>query len=189
MTLKIENLISERIDDLGQLFSTDQVAAGCWCMWFIIPVRDYHAAGGEGNRVSFSQLAEADTLPMGLLAYRDGEPVGWCAVGPRERYIRAMKTPTYRGGDAAESGVWFVPCFFIREDARGTGVNKALLEKAISLAKENGASAIEGFPNVGTKKKSGNDVQVGFESVFSACGFKTIRTPSASRVVMRLDLK
>lgn len=187
MTLTIQPLTNDRIDDLGWLFSTDNIAEDCWCMWFIIPVKDFHAAGRAGNRVSFSDLATKSDLPLGLLAYQDGEPVGWVAVGPRERYVRAVKTPTYRGGDAAESGVWMTPCFFIREDKRGAGVGRALLEGAVQLARENGAVAVEGFPNAG--KKSSSDPQVGFAVVFSACGFQVVRTPSASRVVMRLDLK
>lgn len=185
MTLTIKTVTSASTADLGQLFSTEPVAEGCWCMWFIIPVREFHAAGSEGNRASFVELAAISKQPMGLLAYQDGEPVGWCAVGPAERYIRAMKTPTYiTGAGPWEAGTWFVPCFFIRKDVRRAGVGPALLEAAVQLAQENGGTAIEGFPFSGSKKRSG-DVQVGTELLFSSCGFEVIRTPSTSRVVMR----
>jgi GNAT superfamily N-acetyltransferase len=188
--LTIQAVTSELIPDLGKLFSTDPAADRCWCMWFIIPVKEYHAAGGEGNRASFCELAAGSDLPLGLLAYQDGEPVGWCAVGPRSRYVRALKTPTYRGGEAREdSDVWLVPCFFVRKDARRRGVTRALLEAAVRLADENGAAAIEGFPLSGTQGRSSRDNQVGSEALFSACGFEGIRTPSTSRVVMRRTLK
>jgi GNAT superfamily N-acetyltransferase len=190
MTLTIKTVTPDSVDDLGRLFATEQVAETCWCMWFIIPVREFHAAGREGNRASFSDLAARSKEPMGLLAYRDGEPVGWCAAGPAARYVRAMKTPTYSAGKASpEAGTWFVPCFFIHRDARGTGVGRALLEAAVQLAQENGATTIEGFPFAGAKKRSSGDIQVGTESLFSACGFEVIRTPSTSRVVMRRTLK
>jgi GNAT superfamily N-acetyltransferase len=189
MELTIRAVTSQLIPDLGKLFSTEPVTDRCWCMWFIIPVKEYHAADGEGNRASFCELADSSNLPLGLLAYQDGEPVGWCAVGPRSRYVRALKTPTYRGGDAREdSDVWLAPCFFVRKDARRKGITRALLESAVRLAKENGAVAIEGFPHLRTKGRSSADMQVGTEALFLACGFEMIRRPSTSRVVMRRNL-
>ena len=188
--LRVEKLTSNLIDDVAELFCTDKITNDCWCMWFIIPVKEFHAAGSEGNRVRFCQLVASSEQPLGLLAYEDGEPVGWCAVGPRSRYVRALKTPTYRGGEEGEdSDTWLVPCFLVRKDIRGHGVSRALLEAAVDLAKENGATAIEGFPFSGSKRRSGGDIQVGFESLFSSCGFEVIRTPSTSRVVMRRELK
>jgi GNAT superfamily N-acetyltransferase len=112
-----------------------------------------------------------------LLAYQNGDPVGWCAVGPRSRYIRALKTPTYKGGGVGDnSDIWLVPCFFVRKDMRGAGVSRTLLEAAVKLAKENGAVAIEGFPFAGAKKRSSGDIQVGSERLFSSCGFEVIRS-------------
>lgn len=189
MTLKIKTVNQDLLDDVGRLFCSDAVVDKCWCMWFIIPVKAFHAAGGEGNRASFSALAAEADRPMGLLAYQAGEPVGWCAAGPRSRYVRALQTPTYRGGEAREDDtVWFVPCFFVRKEARGTGVSRALLEAAVELARANDATAIEAFPFSGTKRRSGGDLQVGVQSLFAACGFEVIRTPSTSRVVMRRGL-
>lgn len=190
MALTIEAVTSDLIDDVGRLFSADKLADKCWCMWFITPVKDFHAVGHEGNRARFCELVANSDQPPGLLAYQNGEPVGWCAVGPRSRYVRALKTPTYSGGEVRkDSDIWLVPCFFVRKDARGAGVSRALLEAAVNLAKDNSATAIEGFPNSGTKRRSSGEIQVGFESLFSACGFKVIRTPSTSRVVMRRELK
>jgi GNAT superfamily N-acetyltransferase len=189
MALAIKAVNSDLVDDVGRLFATDRTTARCWCMWFIIPVKEFHAAGSEGNRAAFCELTAESDLPPGLLAYQDGEPVGWCAVGPRSRYVRALKTPTYRGGETADDErVWLTPCFFVRKEARGRGVSRALLQAAVALAKEHGATAVEAFPYAGTTRRSGNDLQVGFESLFASCGFTVIRTPSPSRVVMRREL-
>lgn len=189
MTLRIEALTHDLIDDLQRLFASDAVADHCWCMWFILPVKQFHAAGHAGNRASFGALMAADEQPLGLLAYHREQPVGWCAVGPRERYVRALKTPTYRAGGARhEAGIWLVPCFFVRNDAQRMGVSRALLEAAVELAQTHGATAIDGFPFAGAKRRSGGDTQVGFEPLFAACGFEVIGTPSPSRVVMRRTL-
>ncbi len=189
MTYTIRAVTQDYLDDLGRLWASDRVADACWCMWFILPVKEFHAAGREGNRARLGELAATSELPMGLLAYHAGEPVGWCAVGPRARYGRALKTPTYRGGEGGDNEtVWLVPCFFVRRDGRGRGVSRALLEAAVDLARQHGATAIEGFPHSGNQRRSGSDSQVGHEAVFAACGFAVIRTPSASRVVMRRTL-
>lgn len=188
--LRIEKVTSDFIDDVAKLFNRDKATNGCWCMWFIIPVKDFHAAGSTGNRASFCNLLAKSEHPLGLLAYHGEEPVGWCATGPRSRYVRALKTPTYRGGDMeSDSDIWLVPCLFVRKDARGHGVSHALLEAAVDLAKENGAAAIEGFPFSGSKRRSSGDIQVGFEALFSSCGFEVKRKPSPGRVVMRRELK
>jgi GNAT superfamily N-acetyltransferase len=84
--------------------------------------------------------------------------------------------------------VWLVPCFFIRPDMRGQGMASRLLERAVELAEKCGASAIEGFPSSGSKRRS-TDRQVGNESVFEACGFRPVSSPSPNRAIMRLDLR
>lgn len=181
--------INERsLDDLGHLLCGTKASRGCWCMWFIVPVKDYHQAGDRGNRASFSQLVETSRYPLGLLAKMDGETVGWCAVGPRSRYVRAIRTPTYKGRDPAEDDdVWLVPCMYIRPESRDTGIAKKLLEAAVRLARKGKAVAIEGFPYSGTTRRN-KETQVGFEPVFSDCGFLPTRRHSSTRVVMRLEL-
>lgn len=119
----VEPLDTGRLADLDELFACDESVNRCWCMWFIIRVKDYQAAGRDGNRAAFVELVEQGPSPMGLIAYDDGTPVGWCAAGPRSRYERAVKTPTLADRDPAEhESVWLVPCFFIRPGRRQQGV-------------------------------------------------------------------
>ena len=175
-----------RLDDLNNLFCTNKYTEKCYCMWHIIPVKAFHAGDAEENRAQLTQLVMEDTVPVGILAYQESEPIGWCAMGPRERYTRAIKTPTYRH-KAVDSftNVWLVPCFFVRSDVRGLGISKRLLETAVQLASEHHAEAIDGFPFTNDKRRSSSQIHVGFESTFRACGFAPIRHPSDSRVVMR----
>jgi GNAT superfamily N-acetyltransferase len=172
-------------DDLAELLRSDASASSCWCMWFIDPVKDFHAAGSEGNRARFEALARAASEPMGLLAYSDGKAVGWCAVGPKERFARAMRTPTLRGYVTPEKTTWFVPCFYVHPGHRRRGVTKLLLERAVSLAAEHGAELVAGFPTFGSRPASSGDRQVGSEGVFANQGFVAVRRPSGNRVVMQ----
>ena len=179
---------TDSIDDLGALLGTDRGAAGCWCMWFIVPVKKHHGAGSDGNRAGLHARVAADRHPMGMIAHRDGAPVGWCAVGPRSRYARAIATPTYRGRDPGEDDrVWLLPCLFVRREARGSGLGERLVRAALNLARDSGAAAIEAFPHSGPQRR-GKDTQVGFERLFARCGLVPLRRPSATRVVMRLEL-
>ena len=174
------------LDDLNRLFCTNKFAEKCWCMWHIISVKAFHAGGAAQNRAQFTQLAQTESAPIGVLVYQDNEPRGWCAVGPRERYARAITTPTYRHKETEPfENVWLAPCFLVHPEARGMGLSKHLLETAVQLASDFDAEAIDGFPFTSEKRRSSSQIHVGFESTFLTCGFKPIRRPSESRVVMR----
>jgi GNAT superfamily N-acetyltransferase len=177
-------------DDLAALFSSDPMVDRCWCMWFITRVNDFHPLGRDGNRAAFLDLATRSAQPVGLVAYRDGEPVGWCAAGPRDRYARILRSPTLRARDRTEDSVaWLVPCFYIRDDSRRSGAARALLAAAVELARDHGAPAIEGFPLAGHRSRSpGADYQTGVEPLFEALGFQPVHRPSDNRVIMRLEL-
>jgi GNAT superfamily N-acetyltransferase len=174
--------------DLQKLFCNDAAARSCWCMWFIISVKEYHQVGAAANEMKFTEMAANSSHPVGVLAYLDGDPVGWLAAGPRSRYVRAVRTPTMKSIDQSENDdVWLAPCFLVRADMRGKGLTRKLLEGAIELARKANATAIEGFPKTGTKRTSA-DAQVGTEHLFASLGFRPISRPSSNRVLMRLDL-
>ncbi len=189
MEIEILPVTADRIDDLGHLFGTNDTADRCWCMWFIIPYKEFHPAGRTGNRLAFISLTDGDVHPMGLIAYHRNEPAGWCAVGPRERYLRAVKSPTLRKRTGDDDTTWFVPCFFVHDEHRGKGIAAALLAAAVEHAAAAGAQAIEGFPLAGdTRRSSGSDYMTGNESLFGDAGFEPTARPSNARVIMRRTL-
>jgi GNAT superfamily N-acetyltransferase len=174
--------------DAEATFASNPASAGCFCTWFLIPVAQYHAGGAQANREIFRGVLEKSELPVGLLAYVGDEPAGWCATGPRSRFVRALRVPSFKGRDVSEDdSVWLVPCFNVHPSHRREGVSRALLDGAVNLARKHGARAIEGFP-FARGAKLGRESMVGLESVFESCGFVVSRRPSASRVVMRRNL-
>lgn len=186
--MEIQPITAETIADFNRLMSCDASLEKCRCMWFIKPVAKFHQDAASGNGRDFADLVNSEDRPLGLLVYDGGEPVGWCATGPRSRYVRAIRTPTYQGRDPAEDEeVWLIPCLFVHPDARGRGVTRRLVERAVDLAKSCGATAVEAFPYA-VNRKQNKDTQVGFAQVFERAGFDVIRTPSKVRVVMRLEL-
>lgn len=186
--MDIEPIDGSRLADLGRLLGANQTSSSCWCVWFIIPVKDYHAQGDAGNRAAFQRQLEASHIPMGLLAYDHGEPRGWCAVGPRARYVRALKMPTYRERSPGDDdSTWLLPCLFVYRDARGEALGERLVMAAAELARQHGATALESFPYAAGKRQN-KETQVGFEPIFARCGFRPIACPSPVRLIMRLDL-
>jgi GNAT superfamily N-acetyltransferase len=188
-TVTVAPVTADRLDDLAALFGTSGTTRGCYCTWFLIPAKESHAGWSGGNRLTFEACARSETMPMGLLAYADNAPVGWCAAGPRSRYTRALRSPVLKQHDPAEDErVWLVPCFFVRVGFRRQGIMRKLLTRAVDLAAAHGATAIEGFPLSGEKRRGSGDAFLGVEGLFAGCGFTAVDRPTANRVVMRLDL-
>jgi GNAT superfamily N-acetyltransferase len=143
-----------------------------------------------GNRQRFEAMATASAAPMGILASVAGEPVGWCACGPRSRYTVAIggRSKILRNRLRTEDeSVWFLPCLFVRAGHRAQGVTYTLVRAAVELARREGAVAIEGWPLAGSDRRSG-DAFLGREKVFEDLGFRCVERPSPQRAIMRLEL-
>ncbi len=190
--MNIEPVTADRLDDLADLFNSNAATRGCWCMSFVLP----RASGPEhyerrrgGNRRAFEAMAQDVDPPMGLLAYRNDTPVGWCATGPRSRYQRAIAprgTILKQRDPAEDDDVWLVPCFFVCVGFRRDGITEALLIAAVALARSSGASAIEGWPIA--NEYGGAESFESREHVFAKCGFECVGRPSPRRAVMRREL-
>ncbi len=145
---------------------------------------------GGGNQRRFEALTTTSRSPMGVLASARGEPVGWCACGPRSRYTAAIEGRSNllagRPRDEDED-VWLVACIFVESQHRGLEVAILLLRAAVSLARKEGASAIEAWPLATGVRRPGYE-HVGREAVFARLGFHCIQRPSADRAIMRLEL-
>jgi GNAT superfamily N-acetyltransferase len=129
----------------------------------------------------------------GLVAYLDGEPVGWCAVEPRTAYPRLLlktRVPwAERAEDKADDSVWAVTCFVTRAGFRRRGVSRALARAAVDFAQAGGARAVEGYPMLVQPghEITWGELHVGSRSIFASAGFAEVSRPTSRRVVMRID--
>ena len=89
----------QRWDDLEKLFGPRGADGGCWCMYWRLPRREFDLQQGEENRAALRHLVFAGAEP-GLLAYRAGQPAGWCAIAPREDYPRLAGSRILKPVDA-----------------------------------------------------------------------------------------
>src|SRR5439155_6766066 len=126
----------------------------------------------------------------GLVAYLDGQPVGWCAVEPRTAYPRLLRNNRVpwegRTEDKNDESVWAVTCFVTRKGFRRRGISYALARAAVDFARQRGAHALEGYP-ITRKDVLLGELHVGTQGMFAAAGFTEDSRPTLRRVVMRID--
>jgi GNAT superfamily N-acetyltransferase len=182
--LEIHPLTADRWDDLATLFDRPGDPKGCWCMFWRVRGREFDKLWGAGARRAFREVVEAGP-PPGLLAYRDGTPVGWCAVAPRDTYPRVLRSRVLGPADDAPA-CWAVVCFYVVRAERRGGVAAALLEAAVAFAADHGATVVEGYPKdtEGTRKAA-NELFVGSMAMFAEAGFEEAARNSPTRPVMR----
>ncbi|MEI7926347.1 MAG: GNAT family N-acetyltransferase, partial [Chloroflexota bacterium] len=119
-------------------------------------------------------------VPIGILAYRGDEPVGWCSVAPRESMRSTMGAPAASEGER----IWSVVCFFVPRPLRGTGLTRRLLEAAVRHARKRGATVVEAHP---VDPESPSYRFMGFVTTFRAMGFVEVGRAGTRRHVMRLE--
>ena len=182
-------------EDLQTVFGTRGQASRCQCQRYKLRPRESFGSFPVEERAHRLREQtdcghpESDAT-SGLVAYLDGEPVGWCAVEPRTAYsglVRNNRVPWVgRAEDKADDSVWAVTCLFTRAGFRKRGVGRARARAAVEFARERGARAIEGYP-ITTKDVILEELHVGTEGVFAGAGLTEVSRPTPRRVVMRLD--
>jgi GNAT superfamily N-acetyltransferase len=182
-------------EDLQMIFGTRGIAATCQCQRYKLRPREAFASFPAEERAH--RLREQTDCghpnsgtTSGLVAYLDGEPVGWCAVEPRTAYqglLRNNRVPWVgRAEDKNDASVWAITCFLIRVGFRKRGISVELARAAVDFAREHGARALEGYP-ITTKEVILEELHVGTEGVFARAGFVQVSHPTPRRLVMRID--
>jgi GNAT superfamily N-acetyltransferase len=147
MTLEIRPLTPERLPDLAGLFHQGGDPKWCWCAYYRLRGVDFSSGSALRNRAVLEGAVAstaAEGRNPGLVAYRDGEAVGWVSVGPRDDYERLKHSKALAPVD--DKPVWSVVCFVVARTARGQGIARALLGAAVDYAREHGATLVEAYP-------------------------------------------
>jgi GNAT superfamily N-acetyltransferase len=185
--VQIHPVTPERWEDLLSLFGPNGAYSNCWCTWWMLTGKDFDTATKQARRDLLHTEVTAGQEP-GLLAYRDGEAIGWCAVGPRRRFARlnSPRARVYRRIDDRAS--WVVNCFYVRKDQRRSGLSRLLLAAAVDQAARNGATLIEGYPrDTAARPVGAAELFVGTLDMFTAAGFQEVGRVG-DRPLVRLEL-
>jgi len=179
-------LTPARWRDLEAVFGPNGANSGCWCMWFRRPRKEWQQARSKGNRAAFKKLVDAE-MPLGVLAYVDGTPAGWCAVAPREDYTALASSRLFP--PTGEPKLWAITCLFIHRDHRRYGLSRILIDAAVAYARKNGAGAVEAYPVIAAGRADPARGFHGFAEVFRESGFEEISRPSATRARMHVRFR
>jgi GNAT superfamily N-acetyltransferase len=183
-------------DDLQTVFGRG-AAAKCQCQRIKLGDHDWYAMPVEERAHRLREETDcghpATEGTSGMVAYLDGEPVGWVAVEPRANYrrLRGSSVPWVgRTQDPDDPDVWAIVCFAIRPGYRGQGLTRPLAKAAAEYARAHGANAVEGYPMIPKPGQtvSWGEMNVGSRNTFLAAGFREVSRPTTRRLVMRLDL-
>ena len=183
-SLTFRPLTPSRWPDLEKLFGPRGACAGCWCMYWKLPRREFEAGQGEPNRLAQRAIVAAGGTP-GLLACVDGVPAGWIAVEPRQNYSLLARSRILKPVD--ETPVWSVTCFFIARPYRRQGLMVDLLKAAIAHVKSHGGKVVEGYPVEPRPGQATSPVFIytGVASAFRQAGFVEVARRSETRPIMR----
>jgi GNAT superfamily N-acetyltransferase len=184
--LEIVGATADRWADLVDLFERRGPrgawprTSACYCMFWRLEPSDYEAAfrrrslenrSGGPSKAAMRRIVEHGGVP-GLLAYRDGRPIGWVSVSPRSELVRLEHSPQLRPEDARDDErTWSVACLYVERTAWRTGVGTALLVAAVERAVAHGARRVEGYP----VKAPSVDPYTGYDTMFERAGFRLIR--------------
>ena len=175
-------LTPDRWSDLVQLFEHHGNPGYCWCMTWRLASAEYQRLDSDGRKRALHAFVN-DHVPIGVLAYRESEPIGWCSIAPRETYARLEKSTTLKRID--DQSVWSVVCFFVRRDVRGQGLALQLLQAAVEYAASQGARLVEGYP-----VEPGRSYQfMGSPAIFKAAGFREVARAANDRSIVRKTIR
>ena len=177
MDLEFHPVTKERWSDFEKLFESKGSPHNCWCTAWRNVEKKGNKPDKKEKKTAIKTSISKD-IPIGIIAYLNIEPVGWCSIAPRETY-RSL------GGDETLNNVWSLVCFFIKRKFRNNGINKLLLTEAIKYAKENGAEYIEAYP---VEPDSPSYRFMGFKHTFEKANFNFIKKVGSRRNVMLLEI-
>lgn len=169
---------AERWEDLARLFGRAGASNGCWCQYWLLGA-EHHRRDRAENRRDLEEQARAGRA--GLLAYREGEPVGWARLGPRgeQAWLTTRFAAALPDGEPLA-----LSCFYVARGARGEGVMRALIRAAAERGRAEHV-VIEAYPIDPEVPGATTNRFSGVLPAFLAEGFAEVGRIGRDRVVVR----
>ena len=146
----------------------------------------FEDAKGYTTRQMHKSIIDAGTV-TGLLAYMNGEVVGWVAVEPRNAYDKLAHSRVLRPID--DQDVWSVTCFYVARKHRRKGITVSLLKATVEHVRGQGGKIVEGYPVDTHKDMPAPFVYTGTASAYQQAGFKEVARNSPTRPIFRFVIE
>lgn len=186
MTFATHPVTPDRVDDFVAVVNPNRRVSHCWCLSHRLAAQEI--AQHASREAAFRALC-GRTDPPGVLGYEDGEPVGWCSIGPRSENTRLRNSRVIRPLD--DVPVWSVICIVIRGGHRRRGHTTPLINGAVEYAAARGAPVVESYPvDPGPGRIDLTMAFVGTRSMFERAGFEVAgRTDATASGLPRLVMR
>lgn len=141
----------------------------CFCTaWWVPTWEGWGEREAEKNRRLRESLFDRGCFD-GYLLYADGEAVGWCQVGRRDRLTKLCRAYDF----APDPDIWAITCFLLAPAYRGRGLAHTLLREVLADLNQKGVKVIQAFPRKGPGLSAG-EVWTGTPGLFEAAGFRPV---------------
>ena len=167
--------------DMESLFERRGGPRHCYCMVNREMEPRFSRADSPAKKLGLRCYVERG-VPVGILAYQDGESVGWCSVAPLSTHVR-LRTRDCEVVDSPGDVVWSISCFYVVVGARRQGLVRQLIGEAVEYARMHGATVFEAYPVL---PESPSWRYMGFVSTFASLGFEQVGMSGKRRHVMQL---
>jgi hypothetical protein len=183
MKISYKPLSAKTWNDFIQLFGTRGACGGCWCMVWRLKPSQFEKQKGLKNKNAMRKLVSLNKQ-VGIIGFKGKSPIGWCAIAPRENFVRLENSQVLKKID--EQQVWSITCFFIAKEFRRLGLSTELLKCAIDFCRKKKVKIVEGYPAVPYASSIPDAFAwTGIPSSFEKAGFVEAARRSKSRPIMR----
>lgn len=186
LSLSFKPIKRDLWSDLEELFGANGACGGCWCMFWKLRGKAFDESKGMENRQMHKTMVTAGTI-TGLLAYSQGEVVGWVAVEPRSAYEKLAHSRALKPVDAQE--VWSITCFYVAKKLRRKGIAVELIKAAVEHVGGRGGRIVEGYPVDARENSPAPFVFTGTASAFRKAGFKEVARNTPTRPIFRYEIQ
>lgn len=177
--LQFHPVTPERLADLERFSAEHGKFRYCSCMRWRMTSSQFRNSTKEKRIEALDAMASSGEA-VGVLAYDEDGPIGWCSIAPRSSYAALERYRALPPID--DKPVWSVVCLFVNSQYRRRGLTLNLLEAAIEYAASEGAVIVEGYP---VDPTAPTYTYMGSPNTFLRAGFTDVTPPGQKRSVMR----
>ncbi len=173
--VNIRELTPELLNEYLQFFDQDAFTdnphwSKCYCMFYHTNYDEWERRAAADNRAAKSEQIRSGRA-HGLLAYVEGNVVGWCNATPRAELPSLDWDENYRTGDTEVVGS--IVCFIVAPAYRRQGIAHQLLDAACDYFRRHGLQIAEAYAR--KDPPSAAQAYHGSLAMYLAAGFRPFR--------------
>ena len=183
MKTTVRPLNASRVKDFYRVHGPEQGTGWCYCTAWWVDTWD-----GWGQRTAAQNRALRDKLFArnqydGYLLYVDGQAVGWCQCGRRDRLIKLLQQYKLQ----PDPDIWAITCLLIASPLRKQGLAHRFLDGILGDLRHRGVHRVQAFPRRGEKLPD-EDIWTGPEDLYRQAGF-TLERDDQDKPIYSKNLK